>query len=457
MLAHGEVPGDVPASPDGQGASAVHQQAGWGEDRGGGPRGELAVTATEPLIPSQWAGFAPLPLLTLINYFNYLDRQIMYGLFPLVKEDMQLTDMQLGALGFGNLLVFALSSIIGGPITDRIGPRKVIFAGVAIWSFATVGSALAPSFWVLLVMRALVGVGEGAFGPAGNALLCADAPPEKRGRAMGIYNVGMALGGASGGTLGLLAGGALSPLISWRGALMIAAAPGLLLAILALFMKAPARVEREVLLPARAYLLAPTYVLCLLGGILGTFGGGAMIAWVPTLLLRERHFDANFSALYIAAMAIGCGAGGVLAGGYAGDALSRRARGGHALAVGISFLLAFPVGIAALFAPGAVSFCILTAVAGFLLSVYNGPVAAAVDDLGPRRYAATLQAWFLLGIHLFGNTPSPIVTGWLSDRLQGHTGSPLAWALVPAMCAFLASGILFVAVARRQQTGTAHA
>ncbi len=460
MLAHGERLGDVPLPPDGHGASTVYQLPGGGEDRGGGLHGAPDVAASEPTAPHGlrwWAGFAPLPLLTLINFFNYLDRQIMYGLFPLVKADMQLTDTQLGALGFGNLLVFALSSIIGGPITDRIGPRKVIFAGVAVWSFATLGSALAPSFWLLLVMRALVGVGEGAFGPSGNALICADAPPEKRGRAMGIYNVGMALGGASGGALGLLSGGVLSPYVSWRGALMTAAAPGLLLAILVLFMRVPERMDHEVLLPARAYLLAPTYILCLLGGILGTFGGGAMIAWTPTLLLRERHFDPNFSALFIAGMAIVCGAGGVLAGGYAGDALSRRARGGHALTVGISFLVASPVGVAALFAPGAVTFCILTAITAFLLSVYNGPVAAMVDDLGPHRYAATLQAWFLLGIHLLGNTPSPIVTGWLSDRLQGHTGSPLAWALTPALGAFLVSGILFVAVARRQQTraGTA--
>jgi len=399
--------------------------------------------------------FSALPLLTIINFLNYLDRQIMYGLFPLIGKDMVLTDTQLGALGFGNLLVFALSSLISGPVTDRIGPRKVIFTGVVVWSFATVGSALAPNFAVLLIMRALVGIGEGAFGPSANALLCADAPPEKRGRAMGIYNVGMALGGAAGGSLGILVGGALAPYVSWRGALMIAGAPGLLFAVAALFMVVPDRVVRDARLKARAYLLSPTYVICLLGGILGTFGAGAMITWMPTLLTRERGINANFAAGYILTVAIVCGAGGVLAGGYAGDALSRRARGGHALAVGISFLLAVPVGMAALFSPGVVSFCILTAAAAFLLSVYNGPVAAVVDDLGPRRYAATLQAWFLLGIHLLGNTPSPLITGWISDRLKDEAPNPVALALQPAMAAFLISGILFVIVARRQRSSPA--
>ncbi|HEX4403288.1 MAG TPA: MFS transporter, partial [Polyangia bacterium] len=115
--------------------------------------------------PARRRGLAPLPLLTAINFVNYFDRQIMYGLFPLVKDDLHLSDAQLGALGFGNLLVFALSSILSGPATRRFGPRVVVAAGVTVWSLATLGSALAPGYGFLLVMRALVGVGEGAFGP----------------------------------------------------------------------------------------------------------------------------------------------------------------------------------------------------------------------------------------------------------------------------------------------------
>ena len=71
----------------------------------------------------------------------------------------------------------------------------MIFAGILVWAIATIGSALSTSYAMLLFFRALVGVGEGAYGPSANTLLCADAPPEKRGRALGIYNVGMAVGG----------------------------------------------------------------------------------------------------------------------------------------------------------------------------------------------------------------------------------------------------------------------
>lgn len=393
---------------------------------------------------------APLPLLTVINFFNYLDRQMVYGLFPIIGRDMQLSYTQLGALGFGNLLVFALSSILAGPITDRFGPRRTIFAGVAVWSLATVGSALAPNFAVMMLMRALVGVGEGAFGPSANALLCADAPPDRRGRAMGIYNVGMALGGAT-GALAILVDGILKPYISWRGVMMLAGAPGILLAIAALGMAAPERVPRDPRLKARQFLLAPSYVIALLGGILGTFGCGALITWLSTLLMQEHGFPANLTGPYIFGMAAVCGGGGVLVGGYVGDALNRRRPGGHALTVGLAFLLAVPFCLSALFVPGKIVFSILTALTGFLLSVYNGPVAAVVDDLGPRQYAATLQAWFLLGIHLLGNTPQPIVTGWICDQLKTRIPNPVTFALLPAVAAFAACGILFSIVARRQR------
>ena len=181
--------------------------------------------------------------------------------------------------------MFALSSAISGPIADRIGPRKVIFAGVTLWSLATIGSALSQSFWMLLACRAVVGVGEGAYGPSANALLCAAAPPEKRGRALGIYNIGMAFGATS----GLVLGNALAAKIGWRNVFWIAGGPSILLAAAAAFVAAPARLDRPTKLPARAYLFAPTYLIALAGGILSTFGASALVVWAQSLIVGERH------------------------------------------------------------------------------------------------------------------------------------------------------------------------
>jgi predicted MFS family arabinose efflux permease len=386
-------------------------------------------------------GIPPLPLLTLVNYFNYLDRQVVYGMTPLIGASFGLSKFQLGMLAAVNLLVFAAASLVSGPIADRFGPRRVIFTGVLVWAVATMGSALSTSFPMLLFFRALVGIGEGAYGPSANSLLCAAAPPEKRGRALGIYNVGMALGGTS----GLVLGAMLAPHIGWRGVFWIAGAPSMLLALASAFVAAPDRLPRPHALPARAYLMAPTYVMGLVGGILATFGASALIFWSRWLVIEERHFTVVAGSLFMAFVGLGAGAGGVIAGGLAGDALNRRARGGHALAIGLSMLLAVPIGAAALIVEWKPLFMVLTALTVFLLSVYNGPSAAVVDELGPPQFAATLQAVFMFGIHVIGNAPAASVVGWLADH------SNVSIALQSAILAFGLSGVLFVIVARRQR------
>jgi len=397
-----------------------------------------------PTLRARPRGIPPLPLLTLINFFNYLDRQVVYGMTPHIQGTFHLSNFKLGWLASANLFVFAVASLISGPIADRIGPRKVIFTGIFVWSVATIGSALSTSFPMLLFFRALVGVGEGAYGPSANTLLCADAPPEKRGRALGIYNIGMALGGTSGLVLGTI----LAPMVGWRGVFWIAGGPSILLTVAAAFVAAPDRIARPQNLPARAYLLSPMYIMAVVGGVLATFGASSLIFWVRTLVIEERHLSVMFGSVYMAFVGLFCGAGGVIVGGYMGDALNRRARGGHALTIGISMLIAVPVGTAALLVSWIPGFLVLTAAASFLLSVYNGPSAAVIDELGPPQYAATLQAVSMFSLHVLGNTPAPSVIGRISDQLHW----PISQSLLAAIVAFGLSGVAFVMLARKQRT-----
>src|ERR1700704_5638706 len=117
-----------------------------------------SAPAPAPLPAAGRRATPPLPLLTLLNFFNYMDRQVVYGMSNKISETFHLSQFQFGSLAFVNLMVFAIASAISGPIADRIGPRRVIVVGVAVWSFATIGSALSHSFPTLLAFRALVGV-----------------------------------------------------------------------------------------------------------------------------------------------------------------------------------------------------------------------------------------------------------------------------------------------------------
>jgi MFS family permease len=399
------------------------------------------IEPTYPVTRPSSGGVRPLPLLTLINYFNYLDRQVVYGMSPLIGDELGLSKFQLGWLAAVNLVVFAVASLIAGPVTDRIGARKVIFAGILVWAVATIGSALSGSFAMLLVCRALVGVGEGAYGPGANALLCAAAPPSRRGRALGVYNLGMAFGGTS----GLVLGGVLAPVVGWRGVFWIAGAPALLLAAAAAFIAAPPRSARAHSQPATAYLLSPTYLMALGGGILAAFGANGLIFWARWLIIEERHFAVVTGSVFMGAVGLLAGAGGVVAGGYAGDALNRRRAGGHSLTIGASMLAAAPFAALTLVVTAHLPFMVLTTVTVFLLSVYNGPAAAIVDELGPPQLAATLQAVFMFGLQLLGNTPAASVVGWIADRSSVPIG------LQATVVAFFLSGVLFLLVARRQR------
>ncbi len=401
-----------------------------------------APAPIKPTLPVTAAGgIRPLPLLTLINYFNYLDRQVVYGMSPLIGTSFGLSKFQLGWLAAVNLVVFSFASLISGPVTDRIGPRRVIFTGILVWAAATIGSALSGSFASLLVCRALVGVGEGAYGPSANALLCADAPPSRRGRALGIYNLGMAFGGTS----GLVLGGVLAPVVGWRGVFWIAGAPAVLLATAAAFIAAPPRIARARAQPARAYVLSPTYLMALAGGTLAAFGANGLIFWARYLIVEERHFSETIGSVFMGTVGLIAGAGGVVAGGYVGDAITRRRPGGHSLTIGASMLAAAPLAALTLMVTSHPPFMVLTTITVFLLSVYNGPAAAIVDELGPPQLAATLQAVFMFWLQLLGNTPAASVVGWIADRSSVPIG------LQAAVIAFFLSGVLFMIVARRQR------
>src|SRR3954453_17217462 len=114
-----------------------------------------------------------LGVLALVNFVNYADRQILYPLFPLLRREFGLNHLQLGEIAAAFTIVLALGSLPLGMLADRSSRRLVISAGMMLWSAATFLSGLAGSFRSLLFARALVGVGEAAYTPAGTAMISA--------------------------------------------------------------------------------------------------------------------------------------------------------------------------------------------------------------------------------------------------------------------------------------------
>jgi MFS family permease len=186
--------------------------------------------------PRGYAWYA-LGLLALINLLNYVDRNVIYALFEPIKRDLALSDSQLGWLGSAYIFVFSVAALPFGVLSDLRSRRAVIAGGVTVWSAFTFLSGLVNSFGALFTCRALVGVGEAAYGPAAASLVADFFPGRARAVAMGILSSGIALGGV----LGLLLAGHLEGLYGWRVAFMTVGVPGFALALLVARLADPTR------------------------------------------------------------------------------------------------------------------------------------------------------------------------------------------------------------------------
>ena len=182
------------------------------------------------------AGYA-LTVLFAINLMNFFDRQILGAIGEQIRKEWGLGDTALGALGTAFTLLYAFVGVPFGRLADHAMRKYILAAGVFVWSLLTAASGLARNFWELFVVRLGVGVGEASCAPAAISLIGDLYRTEHRARATATFMLGLPIG------LGLsfLVGGFVGQRWGWRAALFIAAAPGLLCAVAALFIREPAR------------------------------------------------------------------------------------------------------------------------------------------------------------------------------------------------------------------------
>jgi predicted MFS family arabinose efflux permease len=192
-----------------------------------------------------------LALLAFGNLLNYLDRNVIFALFEPIRRDLAVSDAQLGWLGSAYAIVFSIGALFAGVAADLFSRRAVLAGGLALWSGFTALGGLVRSYWQLFLSRALVGVGQSSYLPAAQAMLADFFPTQGRAQAMGIFWVGLALGGV----LAVYLGGVLATAFGWRSTLLIVGLPGLLFSLLLGRLQDPA--ARRAPVPGRR--LAPKF------------------------------------------------------------------------------------------------------------------------------------------------------------------------------------------------------
>ena len=365
-------------------------------------------------------------VLFAINFMNFYDRQVVGAIGERVKQEWNLTDARLALLTTAFVLLYAAVGIPLGRWADT-GRRNVILsAGVLVWSVFTGFSGLAWSYASLFLFRLGVGVGEASCAPASNSLLGDLFPPEQRARAISLFMLGLPLG--SGATY-LLSGLVMQWTGGWRGALFVAAVPGIILGLLALRLPEPERgaadrgVRDSALRGWEAIgriLSVATMRWIIASGALFNLVMYALAAFLTSFLARYHGLDLT-RANIVSGLTFGfAGTIGLLGGGWLADRASRRQVEGR-----------MRVGAAAVLASVPLFWLALTIQRGDVLMfaaplfggcaifyVYYPSVYATIQDVIEPRLRGTAMAVYFFVFYLF-TAFGLYAFGWLSDRLAG--------------------------------------
>jgi MFS family permease len=406
-----------------------------------------------------------LAVLTLINLLNYIDRYVVAAVEESLKHSGLYTlDSQFAFLASAFLVVYMFTAPVFGAYGDRPWRLKLVAAGIAAWSLATAAAGLAQNYGQLLTARASVGIGEAAYSAIAPAIIADYFPERLRGRVFAVFYAAIPIGAA----LGYIIGGMVDHHFGWRAAFFVAGLPGLALAAMVLTLTNPAPgasdatardggpgdgaepagaagggfIAYGALLENRGYLLA------VLGYAAYTFAIGGISLWMPAFLTRVRGLSPVAANTSLGAIVVCTGFVGTFVGGWIGDALNQRVRHGYLWLCGVTMLLAAPCAYVAFTAPAPAVYWAALVVAELFVFASTSPInAVIVADVPPASRAAAMAA-SIFAIHLFGDIPSPIIIGRLSDR------SSLAQAVLIIPVAILISGAIWAAAARRGSRGS---
>lgn len=360
---------------------------------------------------------------------DYMSRQVLNAVFPLLKAAWTLSDTRLGSLSSVVALMVGVLTFPLSVLADRWGRVKCIVVMAAMWSLATLGCAFSTNYGEMLLARAFVGIGEAAYGSVGIAVILSIFPARLR----STLTASFMAGGAFGSVLGMGLGGAVAAHLGWRSAFGAMAAMGIVLVIVYRFvvtekrlaMLQPAGVSRQVQGPGvrmslRALmkgLFSTKSVVCAYAGSgIHLLVPAAVWAWMPSFLNRYYGMATGKAAMCAAVFVLVTGVGMVVCGNLA-DRLSRNARE-RKWATAIVFCLTCFVLLAIGFRMPAGPMQLIVIGAGmFFCAGASGPSGAMVANLTPPSIHASAFATLTLANNLLGLAPAAILTGIVADRI----------------------------------------
>jgi MFS family permease len=377
-----------------------------------------------------------LNFLLVIYILNFVDRGLLSVVAPALKPELGISDTAFGLLtGFGFAVLYTIVGIPLAQIAERKNRVKIMATCIALWSLmtalcglatdVTIGSVVIGGFWILLLCRIGVGIGEAGCTPPASSLIADYYPPHRRSTAVGYYAMGVTLGGM----LANLIGGPVTDAFGWRTAFFVVGLPGILIALLfSRTVKEPPRgysdppgiAQREGASFAeglKELASKPSFWTTAAGCTLAAFAGYGISSFQSLFVNRTFGLTAGEAALYINVPVAAASALGTVATGWLAGRIAARHPNAIAWIPGFGLLLSVPFYIVA-FTTGhlwlsALCLCIGGASKyGYLAAQYT--IAQGVVS---PRFRAVSTAILLFLINLLGYGIGPLFIGYVSDWL----------------------------------------
>lgn len=426
----------------------------------------LAAPQAARPVSSSLTSWLTLAALFVAYICSFIDRMIVGLLVDQIKADLDITDTQISLIqGLSFAIFFTLASIPIGRLIDRVNRPRAVAAGIAAWSAATVACGQASSFLGLFFARMGVGVGEAVLSPAAYSIIADSFPRKRLGLAMGIFGLGSATGAGlafmiGGGVVALVANASTMtlPLFGevrpWQFAFIIAGLPGLLIALMFLFIPDPAKATRSKDVVPWAKVRAELRNRA--GFYWSVFGGVAAVNlsvlgtvnWLPAMYMRGFGTELSMTGYIAGTLLIVGGLLGMVGGGSIMDRIgggvpaARMRFCGWAVTLAIIPAVLFPL-IPSVLGASLLFIAFFTAAAAVVSAA-----PSVLQEMAPTGMQATIAAVYVFVINAIGIGMGPSVTAAVADfAFPGGDGIRSAMAIV-APFGYAIGAVLFFKAAK---------
>jgi len=368
-------------------------------------------------------------LLFLLYMFDYIDRMVITSMWPSIGKAMGITHMQEGMLVSAVYWAIVLLTFPISLLVDRWSRTKTIGIMAIMWSLATALCALTGNYIQLFMARALIGIGEAGYAPGGSAMISGLFPIEKRSRMMGLWNASIPLGTA----IGHLLGGVIAVRLGWKHAFGIVAVPGLIIALLFLFLKdyktvdlafidktRQQKIKMKKKDMVREFITRPSVIYTYFGMACVVFVTTALITWLSTLFQNVQGMPMDKAGMKASVVMVLALIGAPL-GGYLTNAWEKYRPEARLLFPALSTLCtAILLFIALRIHPGTFQYILLLCMGIFIMCFIAGAASVTQDVIHPGMRAISYSIAVIVQ-NLLGSAMAPMLIGLIYDKRNIET------------------------------------